>query len=307
MVLIASGQISRPCAPDVPRYVPPGWPPEVNPPDIQGLGDHGRGPTAGLDSGVPAARHRATASCHPRLHRPACHCWAVERMAATARAADLVERALRGETFRNRRVADGFHIAMTGLLFGHISSRKAQMDMSLFLSLASLFLSVLAFITSTLLLMRQTVFMRHANEMPVTVDLYQELRSAEFQSAQDYVLQSLPKHDQSLGFSNLPDEARISAYRVAAFYTSLGALVALKVVDERFVVSILSKSVFNRVWKALYPYIVREREILDGTDFLAFYEDLKCRVDDYPLAKSYGIKLRKVTDGDAPKGRTQIG
>lgn len=112
--------------------------------------------------------------------------------------------------------------------------------MNTVLAVASILLSLLAVATSTLLLVHQTLFMRHANEIPVSVDLYQEWRSAEFQTAREYLRKSLSsRHDSSTGLSALPKEARNPGYRVAAFYSSLGALVALGLVDERFAVSLL--------------------------------------------------------------------
>jgi hypothetical protein len=168
--------------------------------------------------------------------------------------------------------------------------------MSLTLSIAGLFLSVIAVATSTLLLVRQTAFMRHANEIPVLTDLYQEFRSAGFQSAQDYVRNSLTSAcDPSLGISKLPDEARYSVRKVANFYTSLGALVALGLADEKFVVSLLGNPA-DRSWKVLEPYILRERDIQDNDDILAFYEDMVHWIrENFPVIEAYGIKLKRVT------------
>jgi hypothetical protein len=169
--------------------------------------------------------------------------------------------------------------------------------MSLTLSIAGLFLSVIAVATSTFLLVRQTAFMRHANEIPILTDLYQEFRSAEFQKAQDYVRDSLPPaSDPSLGISKLPDEARYSVRKVANFYTSLGALVALGLADEKFVVSLLGNPA-DRSWRVLEPYILREREIQGNDDILAFYEDMVHRIrENYPVIGAYGIKLKRVTN-----------
>jgi hypothetical protein len=178
--------------------------------------------------------------------------------------------------------------------------------MSLTLSIAGLFLSVIAVATSTLLLVRQTAFMRHSNEIPILTDLYQEFRTAEFQTAQDYVRNSLTlAYDPSLGISKLPDEARYAVRRVANFYTSLGALVALGLADEKFVVSLLGNPA-DRSWKVLEPYILREREIQDNNDILAFYEDIIYRIrENCPVIKAYGIKLKKLTNAPASVGYFQ--
>ena len=121
---------------DAPRYVPPGWPVEVNPPGIQ---DWETTAAAWLLDVVPEYRQHAAMRRHPvilafiarhvvagavqgarqgyRATRSelgdlvpphaidaALRAWRAEgeRLAATACAVDLVERALRGETFRPR-------------------------------------------------------------------------------------------------------------------------------------------------------------------------------------------------------------
>jgi hypothetical protein len=169
--------------------------------------------------------------------------------------------------------------------------------MSLALNLVSLFLSVAALATSTLLLVRQTTFMRHANEIPVAVDLHQEFRSSEFQQAYLFVLDSLqPAYDSSLGLSNLPTEARVLSTRVAGFFTSLGGLVVLGLVDERYAVSLLGTAA-ERAWAVLEPYIAQERRTRGDEAILAFYEDFVCRTKDrYPLASAYGMKFRRLAD-----------
>jgi hypothetical protein len=119
---------------DAPRYVPSGWPPEVNPP---GIPDWETTAAAWLLDLVPEYRQHAAVRRHPVIlafiarhvtagavegarqgYRASCtelgdlvsphaidaplRAWRAEgeRLAATACAVDLVERALRGETFR---------------------------------------------------------------------------------------------------------------------------------------------------------------------------------------------------------------
>ncbi len=121
---------------DAPRYVPPGWPSEVN---LPGLQDWETTAAAWLLDVVPEYRQHAAVRRHPvilafiarhviagavegarqgyRVTRSelgdlvpphaidaALRAWRAEgeRLAATACAVDLVERALRGETFRPR-------------------------------------------------------------------------------------------------------------------------------------------------------------------------------------------------------------
>ena len=169
------------------------------------------------------------------------------------------------------------------------------------LAIVSILLSLIAVATSTLLLVRQTLFMRHANEIPVSVDLYQEWRSTEFQAAREYVRGSLSSsNDPSTGLSKLSKTGN----RVAAFYSSLGALVALGLVDERFAVSILGDAA-EADWSILEPYIFRQREISGDNYIYAFYEDFVCRTRlNYPVTKAYGLKFRRVIEGYPPLPRS---
>jgi hypothetical protein len=121
---------------DTPRHVSPGWPPEVNPPGVQDwettaaawlldlvpeyrqhaavrrhhvilafiarhvIADAVEGARQGYRGGTQRAGWPCPAACYRRRVRA----WRAEgeRLAATACAVDLVERALRGETFRPR-------------------------------------------------------------------------------------------------------------------------------------------------------------------------------------------------------------
>jgi hypothetical protein len=169
------------------------------------------------------------------------------------------------------------------------------------LSIASILISLVAIATSTLLVVRQTLFMRHANEIPVSVELYQEWRSAEFQTARAYIRESLSSsYDSSMGLSKLPIEAYIPSYRVAAFYSSLGALVNLGLVDERFAVALLGGSA-EADWRTLEPYILRQREMAGSDYVFAFYEDFVCRTRiNYPITKAYGLRFKRVSEGYPP-------
>ena len=165
--------------------------------------------------------------------------------------------------------------------------------MSLFISVAGLILSVAALATSTLLLFRQMTFMRHANQIPVSLNVMQEYRSADFQDARDYVLTALPaEHDPSLGFTHLPQEARRPAIQVTSLFSSLGSLVFFDMIDEKFVVSTLGYRV-NEAWEVLEPYILNERKIRNDKDFQTFFEDLVCRIrENWPPEDAYGLKLK---------------
>jgi hypothetical protein len=62
--------------------------------------------------------------------------------------------------------------------------RTVGMDFSLLSNVTALELSGLAVATSAILALRQYIAMRHANELPIMVELEQEFRSVEFQRAE---------------------------------------------------------------------------------------------------------------------------
>lgn len=174
------------------------------------------------------------------------------------------------------------------------------MDVSLVLSITGLALSVVATGVSAFLVIRQTRFQRHANQVPVAITLAQEYRSEDFQLALDYVLHVLPvRHDSNLGISHLPEEGRRNARQVAAFFTTLAGLVFFDVVDEEFAIGFFGNRA-NGAWDVLEPYIVQERSQERNPDFVVFFEDLICRVRERgPAVETYRLKLRKVTLCDA--------
>ena len=169
------------------------------------------------------------------------------------------------------------------------------MDLSVVSNLAALAISVAALIVSGVLAVRQSSMMRHGNEMPVLVDLMQELRSPEFQKSADYLIHTLAAdNDPSLGCSNLPQDARLAVGTVSMFFTSLGALVAHDIADEAIVVTLFGFRA-NRAWTILEPYIHREREIRGDPFYAVPFEDLVCRVrDGWPPDHRYRLRYRKV-------------
>lgn len=169
------------------------------------------------------------------------------------------------------------------------------MDISASSSLAAVIISIIALFASGILAVRQVSMMRHANEMPVLVDLMQEFRSAEFQMAEEYVLKRLAtENDLSLGCSGLTGRASLAVNLVNSFFLSLGTLVAQDMVDEATVVLLFGFRA-NRAWSALESRIMREREIRDDPFFAVPFEDLVCRVrDGWPPTNRYRLKFRSL-------------
>ncbi len=170
------------------------------------------------------------------------------------------------------------------------------MNVSLILSIVGLATSLAAVGISSTLVIRQTRFQRHANQVPVAVSLGQEYRSDDFQLAQDYVLNALATaHEASSGVTGLPAEARRRVLRVTTFYTGLGGLVFFDIAEEEFVVGFIGNRI-KGAWDALEPYILQERILMKNPDFLVFFEDLVCRTRERGrTVDTYHSKLKRLT------------
>ncbi|GAA2736593.1 hypothetical protein [Actinocorallia aurantiaca] len=69
----------------------------------------------------------------------------------------------------------------------------------------ALVLSVAAILVSGGSAIRQITILRHANQLPIIVDLLREFRSEQFQKAQDYVVHRLgAEHPEPVRVSDLP-------------------------------------------------------------------------------------------------------
>jgi hypothetical protein len=102
---------------------------------------------------------------------------------------------------------------------------RATVDGAALLNVLAVVISFLALAVSGLLASRQASMMRHANEMPILVELMQEFQSKSFQEAEDYVINSLSvEADPAAGWAGLPTRARLAVNTVASFFGSLGSI-----------------------------------------------------------------------------------
>jgi hypothetical protein len=113
------------------------------------------------------------------------------------------------------------------------------MSASDILSVVSLVVSLVSLLTAARLAVRQSALMRHANELPIFIELTQEFRSPDFQHAEEYVLRKLAtEHSPDLGISNLPEDAKVAVSTVLTFFSTFGAYIAFGLADEKIVVAI---------------------------------------------------------------------
>jgi hypothetical protein len=99
-----------------------------------------------------------------------------------------------------------------------------------------------------------------------------------------YVCEKLTKeHDPKSGISGLPDEARDAIYDIAYYYQIFASLIRTGIVDEETSLAFIRGRVI-RVWEAISPYVIREREITaaTGPHLLQILEDFAAHAQGTP-------------------------
>lgn len=174
------------------------------------------------------------------------------------------------------------------------------MDASLTLNLTALAVSLLALVISVLLSVRQLQSMRHANHLPVAIELLtRDFNSDTFLARERKVVAELAEHNPALGFSGLPDEIRTATYSVAFFYDSIAILVAFRFIQENLVLGTMSYRI-RRIWRVLEAHIDGERR-LRGHPFLDVLEHLAALAFAQEAAGPRGrIRLRTVSRSREP-------
>jgi hypothetical protein len=158
---------------------------------------------------------------------------------------------------------------------------QKELGLSLALNLTAVTVSVLALAVSSLIALRQAKAMRHANQLPVVVDLFQKFRTPDFFEHEEYVLRRLRDEcPPALGFSQLPAPAKTHFQIVAAFYTSIGIMVNFEIVDEDLAIASFGYRL-SRTWQVVEPYVRRERELRRDV-YAEYLEDFVARVESRP-------------------------
>jgi hypothetical protein len=160
-------------------------------------------------------------------------------------------------------------------------------------NIMALAVSIVSLAVSGIVALRQVTVMRHANQLPIFIELTQEHRSAAFQGANDRVMSVLADSNlRDRDVSSLPDETRAAFTRVAAFFITLGAMVVFGVVHEAMVVHLFGYRA-TKAWQAMEPIIKNERVTRRGGRYAAMFEDLVTRTcENWPPGEAYGTVLR---------------
>ncbi|MDT5033078.1 MAG: hypothetical protein QOC94_3249 [Actinoplanes sp.] len=163
------------------------------------------------------------------------------------------------------------------------------------INVLALVVAAISLALSVTLALRQLFMMRHANQLPMFVELNQEFRSQEFTESESFVLHELATDvSADNGVLLLPPEALKHVNRLTTFYNILGALIIFKVAKESIIVAILGYRA-SIAWDALEPFILKEREIRGNPYFVCYFEDLVSRARaNYPAVSTYNIQLRRL-------------
>src|SRR3954469_19405386 len=95
-----------------------------------------------------------------------------------------------------------------------IDNLPVAMECAMALNVVAVTLSVLSVLTTTVIALRQTSMMRHANELPIFIELTNEFRSPGFQEAHDLVVRrSWSSQDLATGVAGLSEDERLAFTR----------------------------------------------------------------------------------------------
>lgn len=137
--------------------------------------------------------------------------------------------------------------------------------------------------------------MGRANQLPLMIDLIQELRSPAFLERERYVNNQLrSENDPTLGYSNMEPAAADHMQHVKSLFNSIGALVAFQVIDESVAISIFGYRA-NRAWRSMEEFIAAERQIRGG-NYAPYFEHFVATVRLNPPEQiTESLNLKRLT------------
>ena len=149
--------------------------------------------------------------------------------------------------------------------------------------------------------------MRDANQLPVVIDLFRELRADTFITREQEVWSSLPgDKDPSKGFGGIPTPLRTYVYDICLFYQTVAYLVNFKVVDDELIYTALHYRIL-RTWSSVEPFVHGERVIRGGENtFLNSFETAAREIRNQHLKREGRAVLDKIKD-EAERTRSKAG
>jgi hypothetical protein len=172
--------------------------------------------------------------------------------------------------------------------------------MNIALNIAALLASFLALSISSFLALRQSRLMRDANQLPVVIDLFRELRADTFIVREQEIWKSLPgNQDPSKGFGGIPDPLRTYVYDVCLFYQTVAYLVNFKMIDDRLAYTALHYRIL-RTWSAVELFVYGERVLRGGErTFLNSFEEAAAAIQREHLRQDGPAVLDKIKEETA--------
>jgi hypothetical protein len=170
-------------------------------------------------------------------------------------------------------------------------------NVSMALNIAALLASVLALAVSSLLALRQSRLMHDANQLPVVIDLFRELRRDTFITREQEIWSSLPGNvDPSQGFGGIPVPLRTYVYDICLFYQTVAYLVNFKVVDQELAYTALHYRIL-RTWSSVESFVHGERAIRGGENtFLNSFEKVAEEIRNQHIKRDGQAVLDKIRD-----------
>jgi hypothetical protein len=175
------------------------------------------------------------------------------------------------------------------------------------LNIVALLASFLALAVSSFLALRQSRLMRDANQLPVVIDLFRELRADTFITREQEIWNSLPgDKDPSKGFEGIPAPLRTYVYDVCLFYQTVAYLVNFKMIDDKLAYTALHYRIL-RTWSSVEEFVYGERRLRGGKNtFLNSFEKAANLINREHLRRDGPAVLNKIKE-ETKRTRTDVG
>ncbi|MEV1057707.1 hypothetical protein AB0I92_10685 [Micromonospora chalcea] len=122
----------------------------------------------------------------------------------------------------------------------------------------AVFTAFAALAVSLIMSSRQNDLGHNANQLPVVVELFSEIRSYEFLRKEEELWRDLPKISAPVPLSELPAPLKEYAFNVTNFYSMIAYLWMLQAVDERLAIwPVHFRAV--KTWETIRPFVQAER------------------------------------------------
>jgi hypothetical protein len=131
-------------------------------------------------------------------------------------------------------------------------------NVGLLLNLSALVASCLAIVISIAFSLRQVNLTHRANQLPIVVQLFADMRSYGFVAKEMAIWREAPSIGPGVAVSQLPEPLREQVYTVGLFYSTVAYLVVLNAVDDQLAtLPVHYRAV--RTWDAIMPFVLEER------------------------------------------------